>query len=120
MSKIIANFALAYRLPKSDMGLWAGCKDILFNSVYQAQSWLFGISQILSHSPGCSNDRCLSGMIITVSSVMRWLYHIIQREASALLFLLRWAMREPLQVERATDSGFHAIFLTNLSNPESL
>ena len=26
MSKIIANFALAYRLPKSDMGTRAGCR----------------------------------------------------------------------------------------------
>lgn len=35
-------------------------------------------------------------------------YHIIQREASALLFLLQWAMREPRKAERATDTGFHA------------
>lgn len=46
--------------------------------------------------------------------------HIIQREASALLFLLRRAMREPLSVGRATDTGFHAFILTNQSNPGSL
>ncbi len=37
-------------------------------------------------------------------------YIVIQREASALLFLLQWAMREPLQVVRATSTGFHALF----------
>lgn len=42
------------------------------------------------------------------------IYIIIQREASALLFLLQWAMREPLQVVRATGTGFHAFLLLNL------
>lgn len=37
--------------------------------------------------------------------------HIIQREASALLFLLQWAMREPLSVGRAAGTGFHAFFI---------
>lgn len=36
---------------------------------------------------------------------------IIRREASTLLFQLRWAMREPRKAERATDTGFHAFFV---------
>lgn len=41
--------------------------------------------------------------------------YIIQREASALLFLLRWAMREPLHDGRAIDTGFHAFFINYYS-----
>ena len=51
------------------------------------------------------------GMIITRLSPI---YILIQREASVLLFLLQWAMREPLQVVRATGTGFHAFLLLYL------
>ena len=41
---------------------------------------------------------------------------IIQREASELLFLLLWAMREPRKAGRATGTGFHAFIFTNQSD----
>ena len=108
---------------------WAGCsyrlgafcresgkslslgKDIYFRAFIKRISWLSGISQILKHSQECSNGRCQSGMILRRRSrdAISASY-IIQREASMLLFLLCWAMREPWKAERATDTGFHALF----------
>jgi CXXX repeat radical SAM target protein len=42
---------------------------------------------------------------------MRRHCHIIQREASALLFLLQWAMREPLSAGRVTIQAFTLLFI---------
>lgn len=56
-----------------------------------------------------------SGMIHSDGSVMRRHCHIIQREASALLFLHRRAMREPLSVGRATVQAFTLLFYKPVS-----
>ena len=50
-------------------------------------------------------------MMHNVGSAKSRQYHIIQREASALLFLLRWAMREPRKAERATIQAFTLLFI---------
>ncbi len=79
----------AYRSSKPDRGNVGGMQTYILRAFIKRISWLSRISQILNQSQECSNGRCLSGMIVrkrsrdAISAP-----HIIQREASTLLFLL--------------------------------
>ncbi|OKY86458.1 MAG: hypothetical protein BHV69_02470 [Bacteroidales bacterium 52_46] len=91
--------------------IWArgGCRHDT-GAFICAHSWLFGISQILISVRNEATVDAFSGMVYSGGSVVRRHCHIIQREASALLFLLRWAMREPRKAGRVTIQAFTLLF----------
>lgn len=99
---------IAFRSP-----IWArGRVQTLYRSVYQRS---FLTDRNLASSFVCVRNEAtvdaFSGMIYSDGSVMSRHCHIIQREASALLFLLQWAMREPLSAGRVTIQAFTLLFI---------
>ena len=97
------------------MGNAGGSADIFRKRLLDALSWLVETSQLSIVVKNVANGRCLVGMFIPLMKSARALVtdvviHILREASARLLVLLRWAMRRPLQAERATGTAFTHFF----------
>ena len=88
-----------------------------------ALSWLVETSQLSIVVRNVANGRCLVGMFIPSMKSARALVidvviHILREASARLLVLLRWAMRRPLCVERATGMALTLFYYLMSCNIE--